>query len=71
MRGYALITLNMIDYAGIYLKKQRSEYVRIQVGGGEVGVFVELDHFDKNYVKKSRKKRPKEKYVGVFSPRYS
>ena len=29
MRGYALITLNMIDYAGIYLKKQRSEYVRI------------------------------------------
>ena len=42
-----------------------------EVGGGEVGVFVELDHFDKNYVKKSRKKRPKEKYVGVFSPRYS
>ena len=29
MRGYALITLNMIDYAGIYLKKQRAEYVRI------------------------------------------
>ena len=42
-----------------------------EVGGGEVGVSVELDHFDKNYVKKSRKKRPKEKYVGVFSPRYS
>ena len=29
MREYALITLNMIEYAGIYLKKQSSEYARI------------------------------------------
>ena len=31
MREYALITLNMIEYAGIYLKKKRSaEYARIR-----------------------------------------
>ena len=29
MSEYALITLNMIDYAGIYLKKQSTEYARI------------------------------------------
>ena len=29
MREYALITLNMIEYAGIYLKKQSSECARI------------------------------------------
>ena len=30
MREYALITLSIIEYAGIYLKKQRTEYVSIQ-----------------------------------------
>ena len=29
MREYFLITLNMIEYAGIYLKKQSAEYTRI------------------------------------------
>ena len=29
MREYALITLNMIEYAGIHLKKQSAEYARI------------------------------------------
>ena len=28
MREYALITLNMIEYAGIYLKKWSVEYAR-------------------------------------------
>ena len=28
MREYALIALNMIEYAGIYLKNQHSEYAR-------------------------------------------
>ena len=29
MREYALITLNMIEYASIYLKKQSAGYARI------------------------------------------
>ena len=29
MREYDLITLNMIEYPGIYRKKQISEYARI------------------------------------------
>ena len=29
MREYALITLNTIEYAGIYLKSQSAEYARI------------------------------------------
>ena len=29
MSGYALITLNMIEYADVYLKKQSAEYARI------------------------------------------
>ena len=29
MREYALITLNTIEYAGIYLKNQSAEYARI------------------------------------------
>ena len=29
MREYVLITLNMIEYPGIYLKKQNVEYARI------------------------------------------
>ena len=29
MCKYTLITLNMIEYAGIYLKKQSAEYARI------------------------------------------
>ena len=29
MREYALITLNMIKFAGIYLEKQSAEYARI------------------------------------------
>ena len=29
MRKYDLLTLNTIDYAGIYLKKQSAEYARI------------------------------------------
>ena len=40
MREYALITLNIIEYAGIYLKKQSAEYARI-LNVSETG-FVEL-----------------------------
>ena len=29
MSGYALITLNMSEYADVYLKKQSAEYARI------------------------------------------
>ena len=29
MRGYVSITLNIVEYAGIYLKKQSAEYARI------------------------------------------
>ena len=29
MSGYALITLNMTEYAGIYLKNQSAKYSRI------------------------------------------
>ena len=29
MREYALITLNTIEYAGIYLKNQSAEYARV------------------------------------------
>ena len=29
MREYALITLNMTEYAGIYLKKQSADYAKI------------------------------------------
>ena len=29
MREYASVTLSMIEYAGIYLKKQNGEYARI------------------------------------------
>ena len=29
MSGYALITLNMIEYADVYLKKQSTKYARI------------------------------------------
>ena len=29
MREYALITLNIIEYIGIYLKKQSADYARI------------------------------------------
>ena len=29
MSGYVLITLNMIEYADVYLKKQSAEYARI------------------------------------------
>ena len=35
------------------------------------GGFVEFGHFDKNFVKITRKKGPAVKHLGVFSPRYS
>ena len=36
------------------------------------GCFIELGHFDKHFVKNTRKKRPHTgKHFGVFSPRYS
>ena len=34
------------------------------------GGFVEPGHFDKHFVKNTRKKDPAEKNFGVFSPRY-
>ena len=48
MREYALLTLNMLEYAGTYLQKN-AEYARIlNVSDVE---FVELTHFDKYFVK--------------------
>ena len=38
-------------------------------GGG--GRFVELGHFDKGFVKNTRKRGPTGKHFAVFSPRYS
>ena len=52
MCEYALINLNMIEYAG-YLKKQSAEYARI-LNVSDAG-FVELGHFDKHFVKNTKK----------------
>ena len=38
--------------------------------GGEERWFVELWHFDKDFVKSARKGRPEGKYFRAFSPRY-
>ena len=35
------------------------------------GGFVKLGHFNKHFVKNSRKKRLRRENFGVFSPRYS
>ena len=67
MLEYALITLNMIEYASIFLKKQRAEYVRILIVS-DAG-FAELRHFDKYFVKNPRKKGPLGKHFGFFSAR--
>ena len=40
-------------------------------GVGEWGRFVELGHFDKGFVKNTRKRGPTGKHFGIFSPRYS
>ena len=111
MREYFSLTLNMIEYAGIYLKKQSAEYTRILnvsdavysikvtvqftdvfrtlsnisdgmfckknagaqpeivqgregEGGGEV---VELGHFNKHFVKNTRKRGPTGKHLRFFS----
>ena len=37
MSGYALITLNMIDNADVYLKKQSAEYARIILNVSDSG----------------------------------
>ena len=111
MREYALITLNMIEYAGIYLKKQSADYTRIlNVSDGVHSIrslyklltsyrdrencqtfkmerfakrimnecrcatrnfsghwsFVELGHFDKHFVKNTRKKGPAWKIWEFF-----
>ena len=64
MCKYTLITLNMIEYAGIYLKKESPEYARIlTVSNAE---FVELEHFDKHFVKTSRKRGPSGKPLRSF-----
>ena len=64
MPEYTLITLNMIEYAGIYLKKESPEYARIlTVSNAE---FVELEHFDKHFVKTSRKRGPSGKPLRSF-----
>ena len=103
MREYALIMLNIFEYACIYLNEQSSNNVRIlnvsdvvlsirsiyklqssyrernvnQKPGAQPkmfqgrGGFVELGHFDKHFVKNTRKKGPAGEHFGVFSPRYS
>ena len=69
MCEYASTTLNMIECVGINLKKQSSEYARIlNVSDAK---FVELGHFDKHFVKNTRKRGPSGKHFGVFSPRSS
>ena len=52
MGEYVLITVHMIEYASIYLKKQSAEYARI-LNVSETG-FVELGYFNKHFVKSTR-----------------
>ena len=66
----ALIKLNMIKDASIYLKKQNAAYARI-LNVSDAG-FVELGHFNKHFIKITGKRRPSRKHFGgFFSPRYS
>ena len=119
LNNNASITLNMIEYAGIYLKTQNPECARILTvsvhdavhsirslhkllssywGRGVFrtllniwdgafckknnawvkvhnqkffrGRFAEKGHFDKDFVKSTRKCSPAGKHFGVFLPRY-
>ena len=63
MCEYALINLNMIEYAG-YLKKQSAEYARI-LNVSDAG-FVELGHFDKHFVKNTKKEAPQRNILEIF-----
>ena len=47
MCEYALTMLNMIEYAGTYLKKKSAEYAWILYVSD--AMFVELGHFDKHF----------------------
>ena len=40
-------------------------------GAGEWEAVVELEQFDKKFVKNNRKRDPARKHFEVFSPRYS
>ena len=99
MREYALIMLNMFEYACIYessnnvrilnvsdvvlsirsmykLHSYRERNVNQKPGAQPKmfqgrGGFVELRHFDKHFVKNTRKKGPAGEHFEVFSPRYS
>ena len=63
MCEYALTVLNMIEYAGIYLKKYSAEYAWILYGSD--AMFLKLGHFDKHFVKNTR--RHSEKDFELFS----
>ena len=54
----------MTEYAGIYLKKQSAEYARI-LNVSDAGS-VELGHFDKHFVKHTRKRSSARKHFGFF-----
>ena len=58
MRAYASLTLNMIEYTGLYLKKQSTKCAIILNVSNEV----HSSH---------RKRGSAGKYFGVFSPRCS
>ena len=42
---------------------------KFQCRGG--GMLVELEHFEKHFIKNTRKRGTAGKHFGVFSPRYS
>ena len=82
VNNYTSITMNMIEYVCINLKKQSAEYARIlnvsdAVGqcaqpeifqGNGWGSFVEIGHFDINFIKYNRRRSPTGNHFGVFSP---
>ena len=54
----------MTEYASVYKKKQSAEYARI-LNVSDAG-FVELGHFDKHFVKHTRKGAPQGKILEFF-----
>ena len=77
MRAEPLITLNMIKYNDMYLKKQSAQYAKILSVSDAVGsirspwsIFEkswwELGRFNKHFVENTRKRGPAGKRFGFF-----
>ena len=56
--------LNMIEYAGMYLKTQSAEYAKILNVSDAASL--ELEQFDKNSAKNTRKRGPSGEHFGIF-----